>query len=86
MLTILLAVVIFSAVIVGLSYILLFANKKLVAQGDVQIVVNGDSENPLIVKPGSTLLNVLSDKNLFLPSACGGGGTCAMCELSLIHI
>ena len=80
MLTIGLAVAIFSAVIVGLSYILLYANKKLVAQGDVQIIVNGDSENPLIVKPGSTLLNVLSDKSLFLPSACGGGGTCAMCE------
>ena len=74
------AIAVFSAVILGLSYILLYANKKLVAQGDVNIVVNGDVDNPLVVKPGSTLLSVLSDQNVFLPSACGGGGTCAMCE------
>ncbi len=80
MVTILMAVAVFSAVILGLSYVLLFANKKLVAQGDVNIVVNGDADNPLVVKPGSTLLSVLSDQNVFLPSACGGGGTCAMCE------
>jgi Na+-transporting NADH:ubiquinone oxidoreductase subunit F len=42
--------------------------------------VNGDAENPLLVSPGSTLLSALSDKSVFLPSACGGGGTCAMCE------
>ena len=78
--TILLAVAVFSAVILGLSFILLFANKRLVAQGDVKIIVNGDTENPLLVKPGSSLLSVLSDKEIFLPSACGGGGTCAMCE------
>lgn len=77
---ILMAIAVFSAVILGLSYILLYANKKLVAQGDVNIVVNGDVDNPLVVKPGSTLLSVLSDQNVFLPSACGGGGTCAMCE------
>ncbi len=80
MVTILMAVAVFSAVILGLSYILLYANKKLVAQGDVNIIVNGDTDNPLVVKPGSTLLSVLSDQNVFLPSACGGGGTCAMCE------
>lgn len=74
------AILVFSAVIVALAYMLLSARKKLVPQGDVEIIVNGDTENPLVVKPGSTLLNVLSDKSVFLPSACGGGGTCAMCE------
>jgi Na+-transporting NADH:ubiquinone oxidoreductase subunit F len=59
---------------------LIGARKKLVPQGDVNIIINGDSENPLKVKPGSTLLSVLSDQSVFLPSACGGGGTCAMCE------
>ena len=78
--TIVWAVVVFSSIIIGLSYILLFANKRLVPQGDVKIVVNGDAENPLMVKPGSSLLSVLSDQSVFLPSACGGGGTCAMCE------
>ena len=78
--TILTAILVFSAVILALSYILLFANKRLVAQGDVRIIVNGDDSKPLIAKPGSSLLSVLSDQNVFLPSACGGGGTCAMCE------
>jgi Na+-transporting NADH:ubiquinone oxidoreductase subunit F len=58
---------------------LLYAKSKLVPSGDVNIVVNGDEENPLVASPGSNLLNVLSSKSIFLPSACGGGGTCAMC-------
>ncbi len=74
------AIAIFTAVILGLSCMLMYANKQLVPQGDVNIIVNGDTDNPLKAKPGSSLLNVLSDKNVFLPSACGGGGTCAMCE------
>ena len=78
--SILLAVAVFSSVILALSFMLIGARKKLVPQGDVNIVINGDSDNPLKVKPGTTLLSVLSDQNVFLPSACGGGGTCAMCE------
>ncbi|MBX2929766.1 MAG: NADH:ubiquinone reductase (Na(+)-transporting) subunit F [Saprospiraceae bacterium] len=74
------AIVVFGAVILGLSFILIYARKRLVPQGDVKIVINGDEENPMYVKPGATLLSVLSDKNVFLPSACGGGGTCAMCK------
>jgi len=78
--TILFAVLVFSLVIVALAFMLIYARKQLVPQGDVKIVINGDEENPLTVKPGATLLGALSDHNVFLPSACGGGGTCAMCE------
>jgi Na+-transporting NADH:ubiquinone oxidoreductase subunit F len=78
--TILYAVLVFSLVIMMLSYVLIAARKRLVPQGDVKIIINGDEEKPLLVKPGSSLLTVLSDNNIFLPSACGGGGTCAMCE------
>ena len=74
------AVLVFVSVIMALSFMLITARKKLVPQGDVKIIVNGDTENPLTVNPGSTLLGALSDCNVFLPSACGGGGTCAMCE------
>ena len=74
------AIVVFSGVIILLSMMLLAARKRLVAQGEVNIIVNGDTENPLVVSPGATLLSALSDKSVFLPSACGGGGTCAMCE------
>ncbi|MBC6995717.1 NADH:ubiquinone reductase (Na(+)-transporting) subunit F [Neolewinella lacunae] len=78
--TIILAVVIFTAVVLALISILLVARKRLVPQGQVKIIVNGDTEKPLLVQPGSSLLSVLSDNSVFLPSACGGGGTCAMCE------
>jgi len=77
---ILLSIGVFSAVILLLAFLLIYAKKKLVPQGDVKIVINGDEGNPLLVQPGSSLLVALSDKNIFLPSACGGGGTCAMCE------
>ncbi|MEZ4984344.1 MAG: NADH:ubiquinone reductase (Na(+)-transporting) subunit F [Saprospiraceae bacterium] len=74
------AVILFTAVILLLSFMLIAARKRLVPQGEVKIIINGDEENPLMVQPGSSLLSSLSDKNIFLPSACGGGGTCAMCE------
>jgi Na+-transporting NADH:ubiquinone oxidoreductase subunit F len=77
---VILAVVVFSAVILGLSYMLIYARKKLVPQGDVKIIINGDESNPILAKPGSSLLSTLADRNIYLPSACGGGGTCAMCE------
>ena len=73
------AVVVFTAVILLLAYGLILARKQLVPQGDVKLVVNGDEENPLIAQPGTTLLSALASKSMFLPSACGGGGTCAMC-------
>ena len=84
MATFLLAIIVFSAVILALSFMLISARKKLVPQGEVKIVVNGDTENPLMAQPGSSLLTVLSDKSIFLPSACGGGGTCAMCECHVL--
>lgn len=74
------ALLVFCGVILALSMMLIYARKKLVPQGDVKIIVNGDVENPLMIQPGVSLLGALSEKNVFLPSACGGGGTCAMCE------
>lgn len=78
-----LGVLAFTAIILLLTFGLIFAQKKLVPQGDVKIIINGEEEKPLLVKPGSSLLTSLSDKNIFLPSACGGGGTCAMCKCNV---
>lgn len=78
--TIISAVILFTAVILLLSFMLIAARKRLVPQGEVKIVINGDEDNPMLVQPGDTLLGALSNQNVFLPSACGGGGTCAMCE------
>jgi len=75
----------FTAVILLLVIILLFAQSKLVQSGDVKIIVNGDEENPITTSAGSTLLSTLSSQKVFLPSACGGGGTCAMCKCKIIE-
>ena len=80
MLPVLWALVVFCGVILLLSMMLIYARKQLLPQGAVNIIVNGDSSNPLVVDPGASLLSALSEKSVFLPSACGGGGTCAMCE------
>jgi len=74
------ALVVFTGVIMLLSMMLIYARKQLVPQGDVKLVLNGDDANPIAVAPGTNLLTALSEQNIFLPSACGGGGTCAMCE------
>jgi Na+-transporting NADH:ubiquinone oxidoreductase subunit F len=57
---------------------LLYAKTKLTATGKVKININGEKE--IEVDPGSTLLSTLSQEKLFLPSACGGGGTCGLCR------
>lgn len=74
------SIVAFTLIILLLVFILLFAQSKLVTSGDVKIVINGDEENPVIVSGGSTLMSTLSSKKIFLPSACGGGGTCGECR------
>jgi Na+-transporting NADH:ubiquinone oxidoreductase subunit F len=78
------AVVAFTLVILLLVFILLFAQSKLVQSGDVKITINGDIANPIIVSAGSSLLSTLGGQKIFLPSACGGGGTCAMCKCTVL--
>ncbi|UXX80864.1 NADH:ubiquinone reductase (Na(+)-transporting) subunit F [Reichenbachiella carrageenanivorans] len=81
---ILTSIVAFTLVILLLVFILLFAQSKLVQSGDVNIIINGDSGSPIVASAGSTLLSTLSGQKIFLPSACGGGGTCAMCKCKVI--
>jgi Na+-transporting NADH:ubiquinone oxidoreductase subunit F len=73
------SVVVFILVVILLAFLILTAKATLLPQGDVQIVVNNNADEPLVVKPGSSLLSTLASKDIFLASACGGGGTCAMC-------
>jgi Na+-transporting NADH:ubiquinone oxidoreductase subunit F len=73
---------VFTALILGLTAALLVAKKQLVAEGNVKIGVNG--ERTLEVPPGQTLLSALSAEKVFLPSACGGGGTCGMCKCQVL--
>lgn len=72
------SLIVFLVVILLLTVILLVAKKYLVASGDVKITINGEKE--IVTPAGSSLLNTLAQNNIFLPSACGGGGTCAECR------
>ena len=74
------SITVFLSVILILVTIILFAESKLIPQGNVKITINGDDNKSPEVKPGGTLLTALSNQSVFLPSACGGGGTCAMCK------
>jgi Na+-transporting NADH:ubiquinone oxidoreductase subunit F len=72
------AALVFSVVILLLVLMLQVAAKRLVKQGLISIEING--EKTIQVPAGTSLLTALSEEKIFLPSACGGGGTCAMCK------
>jgi len=83
MITALSSVFIFTVLILILVIILNYAESKLLPQGEVKILINdNDSKSPM-VNPGGSLLNVLSNVGIFIPSACGGGGTCAQCRCQI---
>lgn len=75
---IILGVVMFTVIVLALVAVILSARAKLVASGDVNILVNG--EKKLVTPAGGKLLQTLADNGLFLASACGGGGSCAQCK------
>lgn len=81
-LTVISSIVVFLGFNLVLVYIILFAKSKLSPSGLVKIIING--KETLETKAGSSLLTTLSNQKIFLPSACGGGGTCAMCKCQVI--
>src|SRR4030067_3708204 len=78
---IILAVGMFIFVVLALVIIILFAKSKLVASGHAKIIINDDPEKALDIPVGDKLLNAMADKKIYVPSACGGGGTCGECRL-----
>lgn len=78
--TILYSIIVFLIVILMLVGILLFARDKLTPKGLVNLLIN---DRDIVVSPGSNLLSTLSGNGIFLPSACGGGGTCGMCKCQI---
>jgi len=71
----------FTAIVLALVSIILFAKSKLVASGNITISINGEKD--IEVPAGGKLLGVLAENGLFVPSACGGGGTCAQCRVKI---
>ena len=80
----LLAITVFTGVILVLVLIINFAESKLLPQGEMTITVNGEEDKKFKVRPGGTLLSALANETIYLPSACGGGGTCAMCKCQVL--
>ncbi|MEX1309577.1 MAG: NADH:ubiquinone reductase (Na(+)-transporting) subunit F [Candidatus Sulfomarinibacteraceae bacterium] len=83
MVTIILGVAVFVLVIVTMVVVLMIAKSKLVASGDVTITINEDPDKALITPAGGTLLNTLGENKIFIPSACGGKGTCGVCKVEV---
>jgi Na+-transporting NADH:ubiquinone oxidoreductase subunit F len=81
MLEIALGIIIFTVIVIALVFVIIGAKNKLVASGDVEILIN--DEKKIHVPVGSKLLTALADNGLFVPSACGGGGTCAQCRVKV---
>lgn len=81
MLEITLGVALFTSIIIGLVFLILGAKSKLVASGNVDILIN--DEKTVQAPVGSKLLAALADAKLFVSSACGGGGTCGQCRVKV---
>ena len=80
---IILGVSMFTAIVLALVMVILFAKSKLVSSGDVTISINGDPEKAVTTAAGGKLLGALADQGIFIPSACGGGGTCGQCRVEV---
>jgi Na+-transporting NADH:ubiquinone oxidoreductase subunit F len=80
---ILLGVIMFTVIVIALVLVIVFARSKLVASGNINIVINDDEENPLTVPVGGKLLNSLASNKIFVSSACGGGGSCGQCTVKV---
>ncbi|MCK7630365.1 NADH:ubiquinone reductase (Na(+)-transporting) subunit F [Shewanella sp. JNE10-2] len=73
----------FTLVVCLLVIVILIAKKKLVTSGEVTIGINDDAERSIKVASGDKLLGALASQSIFIPSACGGGGTCGQCRVKI---
>ena len=81
--TIILGVMMFTATVLFLVMLIVFARSQLVSTGDVTVQINDDPAKTVVVPAGGKLLGTLASQGIFLASACGGGGTCAQCRCQI---
>lgn len=79
--TILLGMLMFSLIVLTLAILLMIAKARLVATGNVKVIINDDMSKALTVPVGGTLLSTLANQKIFIPSACGGKGSCGVCKV-----
>jgi len=85
MLTIIVGVTAFVVLVLLMVAVLMGARAKLVKSGDVLVFVNDDPAKTLHAKAGGTLLSTLAEQKIFIPSACGGKGTCGVCKVEVFE-
>ncbi|WP_341503137.1 NADH:ubiquinone reductase (Na(+)-transporting) subunit F [Gallaecimonas sp. GXIMD4217] len=81
--TIILGVVMFTLIVLALVAVIVAARTKLVASGDVTILINNDPDKAITSSAGGKLLGALAENGIFVSSACGGGGSCGQCEVKV---
>ncbi|MDH3789940.1 MAG: NADH:ubiquinone reductase (Na(+)-transporting) subunit F, partial [Xanthomonadales bacterium] len=77
------SIMVFSIILLLLTVLILWVRSRLVPHGDITITVNGKKE--LRAPAGGRLLGTLADADIFVPSACGGGGTCGQCRVRVLE-
>jgi len=83
--TIYIGVAMFTAIVLSLVAVILFARAKLVSGGNIHIEINDDPEKGIDCSAGGKLLFTLADNGIFLSSACGGGGSCGQCKVRVLE-
>jgi len=83
MLEIFYSILIFSGTLMAIAAVILWVIARMVPQGDVHVLVNGERDVP--TPTGKKLLGALADAGIFVPSACGGGGTCGQCRVKVLR-
>jgi len=83
MTTIGIGVLTFLLVVLALVLLLMAARARLVSSGEVAIVINDETDKPLRARSGGNLLGTLAENKLFIPSACGGKGSCGVCKVTV---
>src|SRR3989338_8309367 len=75
---------VFTGIIVFLVAVIALIKAKVVKAGNCKIYINEEA-SPLVVPASGSLLSALANNKIFIPSACGGGGTCAMCKCQVLE-
>ncbi len=83
MIEISLGVLFFTGIVMILVFLILITRSWLIPSGEVILKINADEEKSLKVEPGGKLLTLLGDHDIYIPSACGGGGTCGQCRVKI---
>ena len=81
---VLISTAVFTAIILFLVAVIIVIKIKVIKPGDCKILIN-DDPNPIVTAAGGSLLSTLANNKIFVPSACGGGGTCAQCKVQVLE-